>query len=111
MEAENRLAILVPFGFYLGDGIEAFQTFQIQPGLLETVLVSRNFEVNASQRLILPFNEDLFTWLNLGLGVGLSSDLDRWAILPEISYSISLDEEDVDSILSYGVALVFMPGP
>lgn len=108
---EDRLALLIPLGLYLGGDIESMETFQIQPGLLETALLNQYFEINASQRLILPFNQDLLTWLNLGFGVGLSTDLDRWAILPEVSYSICLDEEDADSILSYGVALVLVTGP
>jgi hypothetical protein len=105
---KDRLALLIPSGVYLGGGIEPLETFQIQPAFLETVLLSPQFELNASQRLILPFNPDLFTWLNLGFGVGLSTDLDRWAILPEISYSISLDGQE--PILSYGVALVMFSG-
>jgi hypothetical protein len=107
---EDQVALLVPLGWYMGEDVETSETFQIQPGLLETVSVNRNFEVNAAQRFIIPFNSGLFTWLNLGFGVGLSTDLDRWAILPEVSYSICLDEAEVDPVFSYGVAVVVRTG-
>jgi len=107
---EDQLALLVPFGFYFGEDIEMADTFQIQPAILGTIPVSQAFEVNASGRVALPFDSDLFTWAIFGFGVGFSPDLDRWAILPEISYSIALDEEDADSYFGYGLALTIRTG-
>ena len=107
---EDRLALLVPGGVYVGEDIGWVETIQFQPALMGSLPVSRNFEFNTAARFILPLDPDLFTWFNVGFGVGLSSDLDRWAILPEVSYSICLDEGEVDPIFSYGVALVFLPG-
>ncbi|MDH3197740.1 MAG: hypothetical protein OEO21_05815 [Candidatus Krumholzibacteria bacterium] len=106
---EDRLALLVPIGWYLGEDIEWTETLQIHPGLLETFPVNPILEINAAQRLILPFSSNVWMWLNLGLGVGLSTNFDRWAILPEISYSVSLDEKDTD-VFSYGVAVVVRTG-
>jgi hypothetical protein len=108
----DRLAVMVPIGLYFGEDVEWQETFQIQPAIIGSVPVSEKFEVNMSGRVALPFNSDLYTWGILGFGVGLSSDLDRWAILPEISYSIALDDDtdEVSNILGYGLALTFYFG-
>jgi len=108
--SENRLAFLVPLGMYVGEDM-AFESIQIHPTLLATQPVDRRFEVNAAAKLLLPLDPDYFTWLCLGAGVGLSSNLDRWVLLPEVSYSISLDEDDVDPVWTYGVALVILTRP
>jgi hypothetical protein len=108
---EDQLAVLVPIGVYAGEDIEWAETFQIHPGLIGSIPVNRSLEFNAAGKLIIPFNPDLLIWLNIGFGLGLSSDFDRWAVLPEVGYSVCLDETgDVDSILSYGVALAIYAG-
>lgn len=106
---KDRLALLVPLGVYSHGGI-LWESVQIHPGLLGSLPVGRYVEINAAERFILPFDQDYLTWINLGFGVGLSTDFDRWALLPEVSYSVCLDEDEVDPIFSYGVALVFLPG-
>jgi len=109
----DKLAFMVPVGIYFGGGLAWQETFQIQPSLIGSVPVNENFEVNMSGRLVVPFNSDLYKWGILGLGIGVSSDLDRWALLPEISYSIALNDDtnDISDILGYGLALTFYLGP
>jgi hypothetical protein len=107
--SENRLALVVPLGVYGHNGIE-WGTVQIHPGLLGSLPVGRFFELNGAASLFFPFDQDYYTWFNLGIGVGLSTDLDSWAVLPQISYSVCLDESDVDPVFSYGFALVYCPG-
>jgi len=107
---KDQLAVLIPLGAYMGTDIDIQDTFQIQPAMIGTIAANESFEVNVSGRVALPFDSDLITWAILGFGFGISSDLDRWAIMPEISYSIALDEDDVDSFLGYGVGLCVRTG-
>jgi hypothetical protein len=106
----DRLALLVPLGMYVGQDM-AFESIQIHPTLLATQPVGRSFEVNAGAKFMFPFNQDYYTWLSLNAGVGLSSNLDRWVLLPEVSYSICLDESEIDPVWTYGVALVILARP
>ena len=106
---EDQLALLIPFGLYADDGLRG-DSFQIHPGVLGTLQAGQFFEVNAAAKLMFPFDQEYLTWFNLGVGVGLSTDLDRWAILPELSYSICLNESEVDPVFSYGIALVYPSG-
>jgi hypothetical protein len=108
--SENRLAFLVPLGMYVGEDM-AFESVQIHPTLLATQPVRGGFEVNGAAKLVLPFDQDYFTWMCLGAGVGLSSNLDRWVLMPELSYSICLDEGEVHPVWTYGVALVILTRP
>jgi hypothetical protein len=107
--AKGRLALLVPFGLYADDGLKG-DSFQIHPGVLGTLRAGRFLEVNVAARLMFPFDQDYLTWFNLGVGIGLSTDLDRWAILPELGCSICLDESSIDPVFSYGIALLFPTG-
>jgi hypothetical protein len=61
-------------------------------------------------RLMFPFDQDYLAWFNSGVWVGLSRDLGRWAILPELGYSICLDESSIDPVFSCGIAPVFPTG-
>ena len=108
----DKLAFMVPIGLYFGGGLQWQETFQIQPSLIGSAPVNDNFEVNMSGRFVVPFNSDLYKWAILGFGFGVSSDLDRWALLPEISYSIALndDADAISDILGYGFALTFYLG-
>lgn len=108
----DKLAFMVPIGVYFGEGVGWQETFQIQPALIGSAPVSEKFEVNMSGRLVVPFNSDLYKWGILGFGIGVSSDLDRWAILPEVSYSIALGDntDEISNILGYGLALTFYLG-
>jgi hypothetical protein len=106
----DRLALLVPAGMYFGEDMDGENTVQLQPEVLGSLPVDPRFELNAVGRFILPIDRDLWSWLTLGFGVGLSTDFNRWALLPEVSYSICVDEDEVDPVISYGLALVFLTG-
>ena len=106
---EDRLALVLPFGMYAHDGIE-WSTAQIHPGAIGTLQAGQYAEISASGKVLFPFDQDNLIWLSLGIGVGLSTDLNRWSILPEIGYSVCLDESEVDPVFSYGFSFVYLPG-
>ncbi len=108
--SHDRLALVTPLGVYVGDGM-SFETLQIHPTLLATAPVARFFELNGAVKLMFPFDQDYYTWLNLGIGVGLSSDIDRWVLLPELGYTLCLDESAIDPVFTYGISLVILTRP
>jgi len=108
--AEDRLALILPLGMYAHDGIE-WSTAQIQPGVIGTLQAGQYAEICASGKILVPFDQDNLIWLTLGIGIGLSNDLDRWSIIPEIGYSVCLDETDIDPVFSYGITLTYLPAP
>jgi hypothetical protein len=61
--------------------------------LLGTLRASPAFELNPSVKAFYPFAvEDPELFLGFTLGAGISSDLDRWAIRPEIGAVINPGE-------------------
>lgn len=44
------------------------------------------------------------------LGLGLSNDLNEWAILPEIGFAKDLTNDEQGLLVSYGAAVVFYFG-
>jgi hypothetical protein len=107
---EDRLAVLVPVGVNVGEDVEWLETIQIHPALLGSIPLSRNFEINSAAKLIFPINGSMVIWLNFGLGFGISTDLERWAILPEVGYSRCLDESEIEPVFNYGIALALYTG-
>lgn len=79
----DRAAIALPIGFAIGEDIDVGDTFQFHPTVFVTIPAARGFEVNLSGKALIAL-----TGGNLGLaanlGLGLSSDLERWALRPEV---------------------------
>jgi hypothetical protein len=81
----NRVAIGLPIGFAFGDGIDNVgDTFQCHPTLFVTLPAGRCFEVNVSGKALFWIGGGLeFIGYAGNIGLGISTDLDRWAIRPE----------------------------
>lgn len=103
---EDVLAISVPVGFYFYTSFDTenpsgFGYFSIDPRLYLTLFGSSDiFELTVSPKihvLVAGFG-GIAAYPGISLGVGLSSDLNRWAIRPEIAY---------DRFLSFGVGASF----
>jgi hypothetical protein len=86
----NIIAVGVPMTWFVGAPVA-----QIAPGVVATIPVSRQFEVNAAARLSLVTSEYLTTSYPVyNLGIGLSEDLSRWAIRPEVGVARIQDTDD-----------------
>jgi hypothetical protein len=96
----GRLAVGLPVGLAFGDGIEAIQTTQFHPTVFLTVPVGRNVEVNLSGKALLP--NAAFA---ANLGLGLSTNLDRWAVRPEFGVLKYPDGEGYVKQASIGLTL------
>jgi large exoprotein involved in heme utilization and adhesion len=81
--ASQRFAVALPVGFAVGQDISVGDTFQFHPTMFFTFPSGRTFEVNLSGKALVPLSGGS-TGFAANLGFGLSSDLDRWALRPEI---------------------------
>jgi hypothetical protein len=81
----DRLAFYIPVGTLLGEDIESSKSWMVAPTLLATWRGSPNVELTPSLKAIYPFAaDDPELFVGVHLGMGLSTDLDRWALRPEV---------------------------
>jgi len=83
---EDRVALHIPVGFAFGGDLESSETWQLQPTLLFTLPIGDGAEITTSGRGVIWLNSDAESLLGANLGLGLSSDLDRWVVRPEIGF-------------------------
>jgi hypothetical protein len=103
---EDVLALSIPLGFYLYTSFDTenpsgFGYMSIDPRLYITLFGSSDiFELTIIPKIHLLVGGwgGMAAFPGIALGIGLSSDLDKWAIRPEIGY---------DSFLSFGVGVNF----
>src|SRR5262249_53258859 len=79
----QRFAMALPVGFAFGNDIDIGDTFQIHPTMFVTLPYGRGLEVNSSGKILLPVRGGSVGFA-ANVGLGLSSDLNRWAIRPEV---------------------------
>jgi len=89
----DHLSFFVPVSIYFGNDINVSETFQISPGFIASYQFNQNIEANFSPRLIIPFNSGSYNLIAINFGIGLSSDLNKWAIRPEIGTLFSPGDE------------------
>ncbi len=104
--AEGVLALNLPFGFALHDGIDVSKTWQFHPTLIFTPLSAGQFEVNTSAKALIPLNrEDSEVLIAFNVGVGLSTDIEKWAIRPEFGILLNPGEDGHFTQFSIGLAI------
>ncbi len=99
---EDVLALSIPLGFYLYSSFDTespsgFGYMSIDPRFYLTLFGSSDiFELTIIPKvhLLVAGFGGIAVFPGIALGIGLSSDLDKWAIRPEIGY---------DRFLSFGV--------
>jgi hypothetical protein len=104
---EDTLAFDVPVGTLLGEDLDPLAYLSVHPGLIAGHRFNAQFEVNASVRVsffrnVLEDGGDVGPF-SATLGLGISSDLDRWALRPEVGVG-TLDFGD-RAFVSAGVGL------
>ncbi len=97
---KDRVAFSIPVGIYAN---EFLTMYQLDPRLFFTFGQGAHFEFNIIPKLHIFFGDGA-TGLTPGInvGLGLSSDLSKWAIRPEIGY---------DSYTTFGLGLNFYLNP
>jgi len=83
----NHIAAYLPVGFAFGGDVDNVgDTWEFHPTLLFTVAAARILEFTGSTKYIIPFSGDMDDLLAFNIGLGVSPDLERWAIRPEFGY-------------------------
>ncbi|MCK4539406.1 MAG: hypothetical protein KAV42_11475 [Candidatus Krumholzibacteria bacterium] len=98
-------AIYLPVGFATGENIETSESWQFHPTLLTTAPVNEYMELNTSFKYLLTFDEDSNDYFAFNLGLGLSNDLARYAIRPEVGILIDPGSDGIFWHFSVGLSL------
>ena len=98
-------AFILPIGVYAATVVPTFSTIQLQPGIILTAPFGRYAELTGASKVIVPLESPEFSWGVVNLGMSLSSDVTRWAVMPEVAYTQNLGLPGEIPILTYGVAL------
>ena len=102
---KDRMALYLPVGFAFGNETEISETWQFHPTLLYTVPVNKNFEFNPSAKVLIPFKKEQGTFFAINFGAGISTNLERWAIRPEIGFLFDPGESGYAMQLSIGFSI------
>lgn len=108
---EDRSALYLPVGFAFGDNVdESSKTWQFHPTFLFTVPLGNGAEFNPSCKALIPLTGDGGdVLLALNLGAGLSSDLEKWVIRPEIGFLFNPDGDAEGHYMHYSIGLTLYP--
>lgn len=83
----DRISLYAPLGFVTGGGAESGDSWTFAPTLIARALSTPNFELVPAVKAFVPLGGDGRDLLiGFHLGAGLSSDMNRWAIRPEIGF-------------------------
>ena len=97
---KDRLAAYVPVGFAFGGDVDGIEEWEVQPILLGTLPVGQFMEVNPPAQGII--GEEFYVAFNLGLGV--SSDFNKWTLRPEYGMLFNPGEEGHFGQFSIGLS-------
>lgn len=102
----DRLAINLPVGFGFGDGIDAIETLSTHPALIGTATLSPQVELTGAVKALVPLrNFDREVMVAANIGAGISTDLDRWALRPEIGFLKNPGDDGYGMQLSVGLTM------
>lgn len=106
MIIDEVFSVKLPMNLYHSSSAES-AVFAVAPGLLGTWPVSNSFDVTMGTQYQIPFDEGFDPFFGLSLGFGASTDLDVWAIRPEIGWQTSFSSEQNGSYINYGLAFIY----
>lgn len=91
---EDRLAIHLPVGFAFGGDVISSDSWMFRPTVLLTHTINDHAEITTAGKGVIWLNaDDTENLIGANLGLGLSSDLDRWVIRPEFGFLRDPGEE------------------
>ena len=105
--AEDIVALYVPIGFATGEDISTEDTWQLHPTIIVTSTQGGVLELNASVKYILTFAEGQDDLMAFNLGLGLSPDLEKYALRPEGGVLINPGEDGY--YWHFSIGLSFCP--
>jgi len=100
------VAFSCPFGTFWGQGLES--DLQVHPTLLTTVPIEPGrVEMDAAFKVLLFFAEENQELIAFNVGPRLSSNLDRWAIQPELGFLFNPDADGY--FFEFGIGFMVSP--
>ncbi len=85
-ESKAKAALTLPVGIFTYPG---GASIYIAPAVFATYVKSNKFEVTLNGKLHFWLNGlPSYPWASFGFGLGLSQNLNRWALRPEIGYDL-----------------------
>ena len=102
---KNWVAFYVSVGLAFGEDIEISDTWQVHPTLLFTLPISKNIEINPSAKVLIPFKSGQDTLVAFNVGTAFSTNLEKWAIRPEIGFLFNPGESGHFMHFSIGLTL------
>ena len=100
---KDRIAAYIPIGFAFGGDVDGIDEFEVQPTLLFTIPVGKYIEINPSAKGII--GDEFYCAFNLGLG--LSTNLDKYVIRPEYGIFLNPGESGRYGQFSIGTTIYF----
>lgn len=99
-------AFCLPIGFAFGGDIdEMSETWQIHPTLILTLPIGNVFELSPSSKVLIPISGDQDILVAFNFGAGISSNLRKWALRPELGFLISPGDEGHFTHFSIGITM------
>lgn len=95
------IAGTLPLGLYFDEGETEFV---MSPKLIFTYPANDYFEVTLATKADIFPEDEADVYLGVNLGLGLSTNLNRWAVRPEIGWMIDPDEDG--TAWAYGVSIM-----
>jgi hypothetical protein len=103
---KDRIAAFLPVGFAFGGDVEGVDNFELLPTMLFTLPVGKYFEINPSVKSIIVLEDPEFI-LAFNLGLGLSSNFNKYAIRPEYGICFKPGDEGHYGQFSIGISVYF----
>jgi hypothetical protein len=104
---KDRIAAYLPIGFAFGGDVDGIEEFEFQPTFLFTLPVGKHIEINPSVKGII--GDDFYCAFNLGLG--LSTNLEKYVIRPEYGVFINPGESGHYGQFSIGATIFLFRHP
>lgn len=104
---KDRLALSLPVGFGVGENVTMSETWQIHPTLLVTLPLAKVLDLNASAKVLIPFQKDRNTLYALNLGLGIRPGSGALIIRPETGLLFDPEGEGFYFHISVGLSARF----
>jgi hypothetical protein len=104
----DHLALYVPVGFAFGKDIDSGKAWEMDPTLIGTIPLGTKAEFNASGKVMIPLGRaDRDTLVAFNTGFGLSTNLRKWVLRPEVGFCFNPGEEGHYTHYSLAVSFFF----
>jgi hypothetical protein len=100
---KDRVALAIPFGFAVGEGVDIGDSFQFHPAVLFTAPISPRVDFNPAVKVLISSCEGCDVLLGFNLGLGIKTPNQRVNVRPEFALVVNPGESGV--VWSFGVGV------